>query len=79
MLEAGLRIRPHSAVLLRHPNRGRDMQENLGAPAVKCPVCGSLNIVAVYPQHLGMPNAKQTLIAYRCSDGHLFLPPERSD
>jgi len=55
------------------------MQENLGTPAVKCPVCGNPNIVAVYPQHLGTPNAEQTLIAYRCSDGHFFLPPKRSD
>lgn len=54
------------------------MQENSGTPAVNCPVCGSPNAVAVYPQNLGMPSAKQTLIAYRCREGHTFLPPSES-
>jgi uncharacterized OB-fold protein len=43
--------------------------------AVKCPICGILDSQALYPKSLGMFAAQQTIIAYRCSDGHLFLPP----
>ena len=41
-----------------------------------CPVCGIQNPEPIYPKSLGMPAAKQSLIAYRCSNGHTFLPPE---
>jgi hypothetical protein len=45
---------------------------------VRSPVRGNVNATAVYPRSLGMPDAKQELIAYRCSRDHLFLPPSHA-
>ena len=47
-------------------------------PSVHCPVCGNSNTKPLYPKVLGMTAAKQTPIAYRCSDGHTFVPPSES-
>jgi hypothetical protein len=41
-----------------------------------CPVCGTKNPEPIYPSALGMPVVRQALIAYRCSNGHTFLPPD---
>jgi hypothetical protein len=48
---------------------------NLAKPA--CPVCGVEDPEPIYPKTLGMPALiKQSLIGYRCSNGHTFPPPE---
>ena len=39
-----------------------------------CPACGTQNPEPIYPESLGLPKAKQSLIGYRCSNGHTFLP-----
>jgi hypothetical protein len=59
---------------LRYPTRGKRMQENPNSPVVKCPVCGKLDVKAVYSQALVTAAAQEALLAYRCSDGHMFLP-----
>ncbi len=51
------------------------MQATRKLSAVKCPICGTPTGQAVYAKSLGMIAAKEKVIAYRCSDGHLFLPP----
>jgi hypothetical protein len=55
------------------------MQENADSLDVKCPVCGNPHTVAVYTHNFGMSESPKTLIAYRCSDGHVFLPPTGHD
>jgi CheY-like chemotaxis protein len=46
--------------------------------SVNCPVCGNRNSKPLHPKVLGMTAAKQMPIAYRCSDGHTFVPPSES-